>query len=222
MGRPPGRTTQPTRAQRQALEEIRAFLREQGYGPSRAELGERLGIEASSAHHLVKELVRKGYLRREPETARGLSIVRPAEPPSGSTVPVPLVGTVAAGQPILAEENVVGAIEANAATVARGRCFALQVHGTSMKKAGIADGDFVIVRQQAAAAPGDIVVALLDGEATVKTLFIDDEIVELRPENPSFKPIPVHADDDFRIVGKVVSIVPRPRKRRPPIKSSTS
>lgn len=211
-GRPPGKTTTITPAQREALDVIRAFSREMGYGPSRAELGERLGIRSSSAHHLVAELDRKGYLRRERETARGLSVVRPADPPPGTKVSIPLLGVVAAGRPIFAEENVVDRVTVDSESASRGRCFALRVEGESMVNAGIRTGDLVVVRQQPVAAPGDIVVALVCGEATIKTLFMDEEVIELRAENPEFPPIAVAPDDELRIVGKVVSVIhPHPR-----------
>ncbi len=206
-GRPRGKTTQATPAQREALDVIRAFIRERGYGPSRAELGDRLGIKPPSAHHLVAELSRKGYLRRERETARGLSILRSADPPSGAKVSIPELGMVAAGRPIFSDENVVGSVLADAAAASRGRCFALRVLGESMRDAGIRSGDLVVVRQQPVALPGEIVVALIDGDATIKTLYVDEDVIELRPENPDFHPISIKPDDDLRIVGKVVSVI---------------
>lgn len=215
-GRPKGQVAEITRAQREALESIRAFFREQGFAPSMAQLGERLGVSAPAAHRLVRELDRKGYLRRAQGTVRGFSVIRAAETPLGSTVTIPRIGVVAAGRPILAEENILGHVSVDAGLAARGRCFALEVRGESMENAGIRDGDLVVVRQQPVAAPGDIVVALVAGEATVKTLFVDEELIELRPENPAFDPIRIQPDDDLRIVGKVVSVISKADLPPPP------
>jgi repressor LexA len=215
-GRPPGKTTQITPTQRLALEAIRDFIRERRYGPSRAELAERLGIKPPSAHHLVAELARKGFIRWDRETARGITIVRFADPVGDGEEEVPILGTVAAGQPIFSEENVIGSVRISAELARRGRCFALQVRGESMFRAGIAPGDHVVVRQQPMAAPGEIVVALVAGEATIKTLFVDDEVIELRPENPDFPVLSIQPDDDLRIVGKVVSVIHRTGPGRNP------
>ena len=119
---------------------------------------------------------------------------------------VPIVGRVAAGQPILAEENIVGEVLVEGGIARSGRCFALEVTGDSMVDAGIRERDLVVVREQAVAENGDIVVALLEDEATVKRLFIRDEKIELRPENPNHRPIPVGPDDGLRILGKVVAV----------------
>jgi repressor LexA len=121
-------------------------------------------------------------------------------------VAVPIVGRVAAGQPILAEENIVGEVLVEGGIARAGRCFALEVTGDSMVDAGIRERDLVVVRQQPVAENGDIVVALLEDEATVKRLFIRDERIELRPENPNHRPIPVGPDDGLRILGKVVAV----------------
>jgi repressor LexA len=113
---------------------------------------------------------------------------------------------VAVGQPIFSEENVIGSVRISAELARWGRCFALQVRGESMLRAGIGPGDLVVVRRQPMAAPGEIVVALAAGKATLKTLFVDDDVIELRPENPDFPILSIQLDDDLRIVGKVVSV----------------
>lgn len=170
------------------------------------ELGEAIRISSSSAHELVGQLVRKGFLRREAGKARSLEVVRLPGPDVADLVPVPVVGTVAAGQPILAVENIVGELLVEAQLAQHGRCFALEVAGDSMVDAGIGDRDFVIVRQQQVAESGDIVVALLGDEATVKRLHIDEERIELRPENPRHRALVVGPDDDLRIQGKVIAV----------------
>jgi repressor LexA len=205
-GRPP--VTTLTDAQRRAFRAISAFIARHGFPPTAQELADALGIAAPSAHALVGQLVRKDYLKRESRKARGLSIVRDMDdaPRKVVLVSVPIVGRVAAGQPIMAEENIVGEVLVENTVVGGEPCFALCVAGQSMVNAGIADKDIVIVRRQIIAENGDIVVALIGGEATVKRLSIQGPRVELRPENPKFKPIVVGTDDDLRILGKVVAV----------------
>lgn len=195
-----------TDAQRRTLGEVRAFILRHRFPPSMQELAEVLGISTASAHDQINQLVRKGYIKREPRKARGLSILRDADDGPANLVAVPLLGTVAAGIPVLAEENLIGEVLVEGGLVRVGRCFALRVSGQSMANAGIADQDVVIVRQQPIAECGDIVVALVDGEATVKRLSIQGPKIELRPENPNFQPIVIGAGDDLRILGKVVAV----------------
>lgn len=204
----PGRkpTAEITDAQTRTLKAIRKFVDQRGFPPTSAELGEMLNITNASAHDQISQLVRKGYLKREPGKARGLTIVREPASPMLGLVSVPIIGRVAAGLPILADENVVGEVLVESSVVSGGRFFALEVQGDSMKGGGINEGDTLIVRQQPVSESGDIVVALLEDEATVKRLYIRDDQIELRPENPRYKPIPIGADDDLRIVGKVVAV----------------
>lgn len=170
------------------------------------ELAELLGISHASVHGQVNQLVRKGYLKREPRKARGITIVREPENDVHDLVAIPIVGRVAAGQPILAQENIIGELLIDSGLARGSRCFALEVTGDSMVDAGIRERDLVVVRQQPVAENGDIIVALLEDEATVKRLYISDAIIELRPENPKHRPIPVGPDDELRILGKVVAV----------------
>jgi repressor LexA len=195
-----------TEPQRRTLKEIRLFTNRRGFPPTMKELADILGISHASAHGQVSQLVRKGYLKREARKARGIVILRDPEDDVPDLVAVPIVGRVAAGQPILAEENIVGEVLVEGGIARSGRCFALEVTGDSMVDAGIRERDLVVVREQAVAENGDIVVALLEDEATVKRLFIRDEKIELRPENPNHRPIPVGPDDGLRILGKVVAV----------------
>lgn len=195
-----------TDAQARTLRAIRKFLDQHGFPPTAAELGEMLSIRNASAHDQISQLVRKGYLKRVPGKARGLAIVREPVSPVLGLIPVPVIGRVAAGLPILADENVIGEVLVESSAVHGGRFFALEVEGDSMKDADISEGDVLIVRQQPVSESGDIVVALLGDEATVKRLYIRDDQIELRPENSKYKPIPIGADDDLRIVGKVVAV----------------
>jgi repressor LexA len=195
-----------TDAQRCTLREIREFIIRRKFPPTVQELAEILGISPASAHEQLNQLARKGYIKREPRKARGLSIMRDADDGPADLVSVPLVGTVAAGHPVLAEENHIGEVLVEGGLVRAGRCFALRVSGQSMANAGIADQDVVIVRQQPIAESGDIVVVLVDGETTVKRLSIQGPKIELRPENPRFQAIVIGAGDELRILGKVVAV----------------
>ncbi len=210
-GRP--RVVDVTQPQRKAFTAIRNHLAHRGFPPTVQELGELLGMRTSSAHELVSQLVRKGYLRREAGKARSLELARQMEPEIADLAPVPIVGVVAGGRPILAVENIVGEMLVDATLIGRSKCFALQVAGDSMVRAGIDDGDYVVVRQQQVAENGDIVVALLGEEATVKRLSITEEHIELRPENPRHRPIVVEPDDDLRIQGKVIGVRRRAEAR---------
>lgn len=208
MSTPRGRkpVAEITGPQRRTLKEIQRFTTRQGFPPTIAELAESLGISQASAHEQVCQLERKGYLRREAHKARGLVIVKQPVDDVEDLVPVPIIGTVAGGAPLLAEENRIGEVLVDSRIARSGRCFALRVTGDSMAGAGICDSDLVVVRQQPVAESGDIVVALLGDDATVKRLFIREYEIELRPENPKYKPIPIRADDDLRILGKVVAV----------------
>lgn len=183
---------------------IRAFIDEHGMSPTVQELGAILGIRAPSVHEQIAALIEKGLVRRIPRKARSLEIVEPP-PPVLELVSVPIIGAVAAGRPILAVENQIGEVLVEA-RVARGSCFALQVKGDSMIDARIGDGDLVIVRRQPVAENGDIVVALLGEDTTVKRLYVSENLVELRPANPAYQPIRVDPEDDLRILGKVLAV----------------
>ena len=169
-------------------------------------LADILGISPPSLRDQITQLVRKGYVRRESRKARGLTVLREPTDEVLELRAVPIVCRVAAGQPILAEENIVGEVLVDSRAIRSGRCFALEVRGDSMIGAGIRDQDLVVVRQQPVAESGDIVVALLDQDATIKRLFIRDERIELRPENPKFQALLIGPDDGLRILGKVVAV----------------
>lgn len=203
-GRPP--VEEITASQRRALCEIQDFIAHKKYAPSMQELADALGVTPASAHELVGQLERKGYVQRESRKARSLAVIRPADEQATELIPVPLVGRVAAGTPVLAEENITGEVLVESNVAGRGRCFALQVAGDSMKGAGLLDGYVAIVRQQPVAENGDIVVALVDGESTVKRLYIRGDQIELRPENRKYRPIVIDAETEMSIVGKVVAV----------------
>lgn len=202
-GRPPAaKITEP---QRRTLERLRAIIAHQGYSPSVKELADSLGISHASTHEQITQLVRKGYLHREPGKARGIALALEFENVV-RLLAVPILGTVPAGSPVLCEENRSGEALVDAAFCKDGVFYLLQCKGPSMTGAGIESGDYLLVREQPTAADREIVVALLNGEATVKRLSLKAGQVELLPENPGFKPIPVRPEDEFRILGKVVAV----------------
>jgi repressor LexA len=197
-----------TPTQRRTLDLVQQTVQRQGYPPTMQELALSLGIKGQSVHDQINQLVRKGYLRRVAGKARGLTVLRPLENDVSDLVPIPIVGRVAAGRPIFAEQNVVGELLVDSRLTQNTRCFALKVQGDSMTQAGIKPDDLLVVRQQPIAEPGDVVVALVDSDATVKRLFIRDGCIELRPEsnNRKHRPITIGPDTDLRIVGKVVGV----------------
>lgn len=195
-----------TERQQQIYEFIRGVITARGIPPTIREIGEKFGIRSTNGveGHLAA-LERGGLIARERGKSRGISL------PSGRrpVVTVPLVGRVAAGQPVLSPENREGDLAVDlplfALKTAQG-LFALNVKGESMIDAHILDGDTVLVRQQAVARNGDIVVALVDGEATVKRFFAEKNRVRLQPENKAMKPLTLERGD-FRILGKVVGVL---------------
>lgn len=196
-----------TASQQRLLTAIEAHIAREGMSPTFRELSDEMGQGVPSIYKAVQRLERNGYLGRTPGKSRSLTVLRPAnEKPLVGLVSIPLLGTVAAGAPLFAPENLLGELLVDASTVRSGRHFALKVTGQSMINAGIHPGDVLIVRQQPLADHRDIVVALLNDEATVKRLFHRDGQIQLLPENPQYKPISVEPEDDLRIVGKVVAI----------------
>ncbi len=200
-----------TKRQNKILDFIKTHIEKSGFPPTILEIQKEFSFKSPNAvQEHVKALTRKGYIRRNPNKWRGLEVVGAAknknETVQLSAVAVPLIGRVAAGSPILAEENIEGMISVDRSLVHRAtKLFALHVHGDSMIKAGIYDGNIVIAQQQSVAENGDIVIALLGNEATVKRFYRKKNIVFLKPENDTMRPIKVNEREDFRILGKVVS-----------------
>ncbi|WP_084040293.1 transcriptional repressor LexA [Demequina sp. NBRC 110053] len=217
-----------TDRQRRILETIRDSVESRGYPPSMREIGESVGLTStSSVKHQLSALEAKGYLRRDPHRPRAIEVVLPGEtteahvtsapePASASALPsyaerddvamVPLVGRIAAGGPVLADQAVEDIMALPKQLTGEGELFMLNVTGDSMIDAAICDGDWVVVRRQQTAENGDIVAALLDDEATVKTFRNRDGQVWLMPHNPAYTPIDgTHA----AIMGKVVSVLRR-------------
>lgn len=197
-----------TAHQTRTLREIEAYIRRHQFAPTIQELAAALGISAASVHEQVNQLVAKRYLRRVEGKTRGLVVLRKWQDKPARLVSIPLVGIVAAGPPMWAEENIVGEVLVDPSLAQGDRCFALAVQGQSMKAAGICDGDVVIVRRQPLAESGDIVIALVDGEATVKRLYMHENVIELHPDSPikKYRPIPIGPETELQIVGKVVAV----------------
>lgn len=199
---------QLTARQQQILDYIRSEVHRRGFPPSVREIGEAVGLSSSSTvHSHLAALEAKGFIRRDPSKPRAVEVLDYRDTERGvdyaSVRALPLVGTVAAGAPLLAAENIEDTI-ALPAEMARDATFILRVKGDSMIEAGILDGDYVVVRQQAVADNGEVVVALVDGEeATVKRFYREPGRVRLQPENSSMEPIYV---TDVAILGKVVAI----------------
>jgi len=192
-----------TPRQRQVLDFVSACLERRGYPPTLREIAAHLGISGTlgAAKHL-DALERKGHIRKSAGSSRGLSLTgRPAP-----SVSLPVVGTVRAGAPQPAVEEIEGHFAIDPAQ-RRGGAFFLRVKGDSMIGAGILDGDLALVRPQPTAANGEIVVALIDGEATLKRFFREGEQIRLQPENPALAPIVLRpGDGEVALVGKVVGL----------------
>jgi repressor LexA len=195
-----------TERQQETLDWIRTYARTHGKPPTVREIGERFGKASSSVFDVLLALERKGYLSRDKGLSRGLALTPKAGGGQRDAINVPIVGRIAAGQPILATENLEGTVPVDRRLAAGRQLFALRVQGDSMINAGILDGDLVIAAQQQDAQEGDIVVALVDDEATVKRFRRrPDGAVTLLPENPKHKPI-VIMHPPFMIQGKVVAV----------------
>jgi repressor LexA len=214
--------------QQEILIFLRDFIAKNGYPPSVREIGEAVGLSSSSTvHSHLNTLENKGFIRRDPSSARALTIIEEVDD-VGATQPVtlngsldltsrgpstrlprnvvelPLVGCVAAGAPILAEQNIEDSLLLPTQIVGDTSSFLLTVRGESMIEAGILDGDYVVVKEQSTASNGEIVVALIDDEATVKTFYREPERIRLQPENHTMQPIYVR---NVTILGKVIALL---------------
>ena len=213
-----------TPRQKKVLAVIRDWVDRYGYPPSVREIGDAVGLTStSSVHHQLRTLERKGFLRRDPNRTRAVDVRSPeqiagtdgadsdtdtADLRSARPAPafVPLIGDIAAGGPILAEQAVQDVFPLPREIVGEGTLFLLNVKGDSMVDAAITDGDWVVVRQQPVAEQGEVVAAMIDGEATVKTFRRKDGHIWLMPANDAYDPIP---GDDASILGRVVAVLRR-------------
>jgi repressor LexA len=202
-----------TARQREIFEFIKDMIRGKGRPPSIREVGERFAIRSTNGVRAVLEaLERKGYIRRDRYTSRGIELLKEAEDRvfSGRFREVQWVGRVAAGTPIWAEENIEGSFLIDREFVPGEEVFSLRVQGDSMVDAGIFDGDFVLVKKQPMASPGDMVVAQIGDEATVKRFFPEKRRIRLEPANVNYGPIIVEKNTPgFTIAGKVIGLLRR-------------
>ncbi len=198
-----------SKRQKLILDFIQESIKTKGYPPSVREIGEAVGLKSSSTVHAhLVQLEEKGFIRKDPAKPRAIIPIKNAdETPVQNKLAVinlPVVGKVAAGTPILATENIEEYYPLPIDFVGRGNHYILRVKGESMIEAGIFDGDFLIVREQVDASNGEIVVAMLEDEATVKRFYKRDNYIELKPENSSMEPI---IASEVAILGKVTGLL---------------
>ena len=203
-----------TRRQREILEFIRGMIEKKGFPPTIREIGERFKITSTNGvRAILSALTKKGYIRRRPLVSRGIELAAKVKTvfdygENSIFVTVPLLGRIAAGLPTLAVENIEGSIAVDRSFVPGGDVFSLRVEGESMVDSGIFHGDYVLARAQAKADKGDIIVAVIGEEATVKRYVPLKNRVKLEPANPAFRPILVdRRSPDFRIAGKVIGLL---------------
>lgn len=195
-----------TSRQRQIYEFITRSIEERGYPPTLREIGAHMSIRSTNGvNDHLKALEKKGWITREDLKSRAL---RPVQP-SSQTVEIPLVGRVAAGQPLLAVENIEDTVKVDRFFIGQTReVFALRVQGDSMIEDGIYDGDYIFVRKQLAADKGDIVVAMIEGEATVKRYYPEGDVIRFQPANAHMEPILVRRRDfrSVNLIGIVIGV----------------
>lgn len=193
--------------QQKILEFVSKYMKENGYPPAIREICKGVGLSSTSTVHAhLETLKRDGLLEKADAKSRGIRVKNQAQEvvQEGDIINIPLIGQVAAGTPILATENLERTFTMPADFVGNAPTFMLKVKGESMIEAGIFNGDYIIVRQQQVANNGEIVVALIDNEATVKTFYKEKDYIRLQPENSTMEPIIVH---EVAILGKVIGLV---------------
>jgi len=205
-----------TERQRVVLDFIRTCIADRGFPPTIREIGSHLGIRSTNGvNDHLKALEKKGYLHRTGLKSRAMrltSAVPVLVPDTGEMVEIPVIGRVAAGEPILAQENIEDTVKVDRFFIGRGKeVFALRVVGDSMIEDGIFDGDYIFVRKQLEAEPGSIVVAMIEGEATVKRYQPDGDVIRFVPANSEMEPLVVHSQDFRRtdLIGVVVGVYRR-------------
>ena len=193
-----------TPRQAEILSFIKRCLEDHGFPPTRAEIAQELGFKSpNAAEEHLKALARKGAIEMTPGASRGIRIPGFEPHAANDDEGLPVIGRVAAGAPILAEQNIESYFPVPAEYVPRGESFVLKVHGTSMINAGIMDGDYIFVNSCRNAENGEIIVALIDDSATVKRFYKEDGHIRLQPENDEMEPIIV---EDCQILGKVFGV----------------
>jgi repressor LexA len=192
-----------TARQKEVLDFISSFLDGHAYPPTIREIAESFSMSVKGAYDHVKALEKKGFLRLGENRSRALELLR-RDKPERSVVELPLLGTVAAGKPITADENYSGVVHVPADIVRTAACFALSVRGDSMKDVGIFHGDIAVIEQRQTADNGEIVVAMIDDAVTLKRFFRENNRVKLMAENSAYAPI---YTQDVRILGRLRGII---------------
>ncbi len=187
---------------------LKDYLGKKGFPPTLREIASHFGLKGPKApQKTLNILEKKGYIRKIPGGSRAIGILSYPSIQSSQTISIPIIGRVQAGEPILAVENIEEYIQFDRKLVASGDVFLLRVQGDSMIDAHIQDGDFALVKPQPSAENGEIVVALIEDEATIKRIFQDTDLIRLEPANPKMEPIIVKKDQKkVSIVGKVIGI----------------
>lgn len=203
-----------TPRQQEVLDFIQERVRSGGLPPTVREIGDRFSISSTNGvRSVLSALIRKGYIKRSARISRGLELLQPEEKPAVDESrfwEIPILGKVAAGTPIMAVQNLQGTVWVDPEFLMNRRdVFALRVQGDSMIEAGILEGDLVFAKQQQNADKGDMVVALINEEATVKYFHPESGRIRLEPANATYKPIVVNPSQDFRIAGKVIGVMRR-------------
>lgn len=200
-----------SKRQQQIYDYIASYIEQKGFGPTVREICEAVNLSSPSTVHVhLRTLEEKGFIVRDPLKSRSIALPHKEEERSfgasvyENAVSLPVVGRVAAGEPILAEQNIENTLTLPTELVGDSASFVLSVHGDSMIEVGINDGDYVVVKEQQVARNGEIIVALIDDGATVKRFYKEDDHIRLQPENSSMEPIIVR---DCAIVGKVVAVM---------------
>ena len=209
-----GKKKDLTDRQAEIYEYIKKYSRENHMPPTVREIGNHFEISSTNGvRSILAALIKKGYINRPPRLSRGIEILdtdnsKNSATQRSNTVEIPIVGRVAAGTPILAVQNLEGTVTVDRDFLAcRSDVFALRVRGDSMIDAGIFDGDLIFARQQKSAERGEIIVAQVDNEATVKYYQPASDHIELRPANPKYRPIIVKSNKDFSIAGRVIGVM---------------
>ncbi len=182
---------------------IKENIRESGFPPTVREIGEEFGITVKGAYDHIKAIEKKGFIKTEQNKSRAIVVLQPDDVIPTDAVNVPVVGRIAAGSPILANENIEEYLSFPKSMVGSGEHFGLHVHGDSMINEGIFDGDIAIIRKQNTASQGEIIAAMIDEEATLKTFKLKDEKVHLIPANEAYNTI---IADDVVILGKLSAV----------------
>ncbi len=194
---------QLTLKQEKILEFIKASIKDSGFPPTVREIGEKFNITVKGAYDHVKAIEKKGYIKTEQNKSRAIVVLNEEEEAHVDAITIPLLGTIAAGSPILAQENIEEYLSFPRSMFKNGEYFALHVKGDSMIDGGIYDGDVAIIKKQNTANNGDVIAALLTDEATLKRFAMTGNKIQLLPDNPAYEPI---AAENVAILGKLIAL----------------